>query len=84
LQATTKCGTSRCRYRINKDSRIDSRDLGPTGPTVSPSVPDIGEVKAENSIKNTGESHRDSQLVTVSPDESKWRREGDSNPTKFH
>ena len=66
-----------------KDSRIDSRDLGPTGPTVSPSVPDIGEVKTENPIEKTGESHRDSQLVTASPDESKWRRGGDSNPRYY-
>ena len=65
-----------------KDSRIDSRDLGPTGPTVSPSVSEIREMKTGNSIENTGESHRDSRLVTVGHDESNWRRGGDSNPTK--
>jgi integrase len=63
------------------DSRIDSRNLGATGQTVSPSVPDIGEMKTKNSLANIGESHRDSSLVTTSPEKSEWRREGDSNPT---
>ena len=62
------------------DSRIDSRSLGATGQTVSLSVPENGEVKTENHLENTGESHRDSQLVTMSHEKSEWRREGDSNP----
>src|ERR1039457_1684960 len=55
------------------DSRIDSRTLGATGQTVSPTVPDIGEVKTQNSLANTGESHRDSSLVTTSHEKSEWR-----------
>ena len=62
------------------DSRIDSRTLGPTGQTVSPTVTKIREMKTKNSLENTGESHRDSQLVTMSHEKSEWRREGDSNP----
>ncbi len=62
------------------DSRIDSRTLGASGQTVSPSVTKIREIQTENSIENTGESHRDSQLVTTSHEKSEWRREGDSNP----
>jgi hypothetical protein len=52
------------------DSRIDSRTLGVKGQTVSPAVPDIGEIKTKNSLANTGESHRDSSLVTTSPENS--------------
>jgi integrase len=63
------------------DSRIDSRTLGASGQTVSQGVPENGEMKTKNSLKNTGESHADSQLVTMSPEKSEWRREGDSNPT---
>jgi integrase len=62
------------------DSRIDSRNLGATGQTMSPSVTDIGETKTENHLENTGESLRDSQRVTMSHEKSEWRREGDSNP----
>ena len=62
------------------DSRIDSQNLGASGQTVSPSVSDIGEKKTGNTIENTGESHRDSSLVTMSHEKSDWRREGDSNP----
>jgi hypothetical protein len=64
------------------DSRIDSRTLGATGQTVSPAVTKIRETQTENSLENTDESHRDSQLVTMSHEKSEWRREGDSNPTK--
>jgi integrase len=39
------------------DSRIDSRNLGPKGQTVSPTVTKIREIKTENSIENKGESH---------------------------
>jgi integrase len=62
------------------DSRIDSRNSGPKGQTVSPTVTKIRELKTENIIANIGESHRDSQLVTTSHEKSQWRREGDSNP----
>ena len=62
------------------DSRIDSRTLGKSGQTVSPSVTKIREIQTENSLENTSESHRDAQLVTMSPEKSEWRREGDSNP----
>jgi integrase len=62
------------------DSRIDSRNLGATGQTVSPVVTKIREIKTKNGLANTGESHRDSQLVTTSHEKSEWRREGDSNP----
>ncbi|HEV2330748.1 MAG TPA: site-specific integrase [Verrucomicrobiae bacterium] len=62
------------------DSRIDSRTLGASGQSVSPTVTKNRETKIENHLENTGESHQDSQLVTVSPEDSEWRREGDSNP----
>ena len=62
------------------NSRIDSRTLGAPGQTVSPTVTKNRENKTENSIENIGESHRDSSLVTTSPEKSEWRREGDSNP----
>jgi hypothetical protein len=62
------------------DSRIDSRTLGKSGQTVSPSVTKIREIQTENSVENIGESHRDSSLVTTSHEKSEWRREGDSNP----
>jgi integrase len=61
------------------DSRIDSRTLGVSGQTMSPTVTKIREIKTENSLENTGESHRDSSLVTMSHEKSEWRREGDSN-----
>ena len=62
------------------DSRIDSRNLGKSGQTVSPAVTKIRETQTENHLENTGESLRDSQLVTMSHEKSDWRREGDSNP----
>ena len=55
------------------DSRIDSRNLGASGQAVSPTVTKKGETKIKNHLENTGESHQDSQLVTVSPEDSKWR-----------
>jgi hypothetical protein len=61
-------------------NRIDSRTLGATGQTVSPAVTKIRETQTENSVENTDESLRDSQLVTMSHEKSDWRREGDSNP----
>ncbi|MGA2279216.1 MAG: site-specific integrase, partial [Verrucomicrobiota bacterium] len=62
------------------DSRIDSRTLGKSGQTMSPAVTKIKETQTENSVENIDESHRDSQLVTMSHEKSEWRREGDSNP----
>ena len=62
------------------DSRIDSRNLGATGQTVSPPVTESRELKIKNSPTNTGESNRDASLVTTSHEKSEWRREGDSNP----
>ena len=62
------------------DSRIDSRTLGKSGQTVSQGVPKNGEMKTKNSLENTGESHHDASLVTMSHEKSEWRREGDSNP----
>ncbi len=64
------------------DSRIDSRNLGATGQTVSQPVTETRELKTKNSLANTGESNRDSSLVTTSHEKPEWRREGDSNPTK--
>jgi hypothetical protein len=65
------------------DSRIHSRTLGASGQEVSPTVLENEETKTENRHENTGGSHRYSRLVTVSYEDSNWRREGDSNPTKF-
>jgi integrase len=62
------------------DSRIDSRTLGASGQAVSQAVPENGEIKIGNHLINTGESHRDTSLVTMSHEKSEWRREGDSNP----
>jgi hypothetical protein len=42
---------------FGSDSRIDSRNLGPTGQTVSQPVTDSKKVKTENIIANKGESH---------------------------
>ena len=61
------------------DSRIDSRNSGPLGQTLSQPVTETREMKTKNGLENTGESHRDSQLVTMSHENLKWRREGDSN-----
>ena len=62
------------------NSRIDSRNLGATGQTVSQPVTETRELKTKKSLANTGESHHDSQLVTLGHEKSEWRREGDSNP----
>jgi integrase len=50
---------------FGSDSRIDSRTLGPTGQTVSPTVPNIGETKSENSIENIGESRGLTPVVAL-------------------
>ena len=55
------------------DSRIDSRNLGASGQTVSQPVTETREIKTKNSLANTGESHRDSSLVTTSHEKSEWR-----------
>ncbi len=61
-------------------SRIDFRNLGPTGQTVSRPVTETRELKTVNSLEKTGENHHNSPLVTMSPEKSEWRRGGDSNP----
>jgi len=66
------------------DSRIDSQTLGASGEVVSPSVTKNGGIKTENRIENSGESLRDSRLVAASHEDSRWRREGDSNLTILH
>jgi hypothetical protein len=60
------------------DSRIDSRTLGATGQSVSQPVIEKRELKTKKSLANTGESHGDSSPVTMSPEKSEWRREGDT------
>jgi hypothetical protein len=50
---------------FSSDSRIDSRTLGATGQTVSPTVPNIGETKSENSIENIGESRGLTPVVAL-------------------
>ena len=61
-------------------SRIDSRNLGQTGQTVSSPVTKNGEKKTKKSHENTGESQPNAPLVTTGHQKSEWRREGDSNP----
>ena len=50
---------------FGSDSRIDSRNLGPTGQTVSQPVTETRELKAENTIANKGESHDLTAAVPV-------------------
>lgn len=64
------------------DSRIASRTLVPAGQTVSPAVTETTGAQAEKTAENIDESRGESMLVTVSPEKSKWRREGDSNLAK--
>jgi len=69
---------------FGSDSRIDSRNLGPKGQTVSQLVTETRELKTKKSLANTGKSHLDSSLVTTSHEKSEWRREGDSKlPKRF-
>ena len=50
---------------FSSDSRIDSRTLGASSQTVSPTVPNIGETKVENSIENIGESRDLTPVVAL-------------------
>jgi len=50
---------------FGSDSRIDSRNLGPTGQTVSQPVTEIRELKTKKSIANKGESHDLTAAVPV-------------------
>jgi hypothetical protein len=50
---------------FGSDSRIDSRNLGPTGQTVSQPVTETREMKIENTIANKGESHDLTAAVPV-------------------
>jgi len=50
---------------FGSDSRIDSRNLGPTGQTVSQPVTEKRELKTENTIANKGESHDLTAAVPV-------------------
>jgi hypothetical protein len=47
------------------DSRIDSRNLGPTGQTVSRPVTETREFKTENIVANKGGSHDLTLAVAV-------------------
>ena len=48
------------------DSRIDSRNLGPTGQTVSPTVPNIGETKSENTVAVRTRARRAKSVCSAS------------------
>ena len=50
---------------FGSDSRIDSRNLGATGQTVSQPVTETRELKTENTIANKGESHNLTAAVPV-------------------
>jgi hypothetical protein len=50
---------------FGSDSRIDSRNLGPTGQMVSPPVTETGELKTEKNNANKGESHDLTAAVPV-------------------
>ncbi len=50
---------------FGSDSRIDSRNLGPTGQTVSQPVTEMKEMKNENTIANKGEIHDLTAAVPV-------------------
>jgi len=62
------------------DSQIDSQTSVKSCPAVSSAVLGIREIKSRESAENVGENHSQSLAVTVSPEKSKWRRGGDSNP----
>lgn len=52
-------------FNTKSDSRIDSRTLGPSGQSVSPSVQEHGVMKVENHPANTDESHTLAPAVTT-------------------
>jgi integrase len=58
------------------DSRIDSRNLGPTGQTVSRPVTETRELKTENIIANKGGSHDLTLAVAVCHSEQQSGVEG--------
>jgi hypothetical protein len=58
------------------DSRIDSRNLGPTGQTVSRPVTETRELKTENIIANKGGSHDLTLAVAVCHSEQQSGIEG--------
>jgi hypothetical protein len=62
------------------DTQIDTQTLVNGGQAASPAVLGIAETKKGKTIENIGESHGESLAVTAGQEESKWRREGDSNP----
>jgi integrase len=62
------------------NTQILTQDLVHSGQSVSPSVPQNGVAKVEETIENIGENNSQPPSVTASHEKSKWRREGDSNP----
>ncbi len=52
-------------FSTKSDSRIDSRNLGPTGQSVSPSVQECGVMKIEKHPVNADESHALAPTVTT-------------------
>ena len=68
------------------DSRIDSRNLGATGPTVASSVPNNGAMKTEKSLDNTGESHDSTPAVAICHSEPSTGVSGFESPPlrQFH
>ena len=62
------------------DSRIDSRNLGPTGQTVSRPVTETRELKTENIIANKGGSHDLTLAVAVCHSEQQSGIEGVRDP----
>jgi hypothetical protein len=66
--------------RPSANTQILTQNLVQSGQLVSPSVPQNGVAKAKETIENIGENHSQSQSVTESHEQSKWRRGGDSNP----
>ena len=69
---------------FGSDSRIDSRNLGPTGQTVSQPVTETRELKTENSIENKGESHDLTAAVPVCHSEPESGDLGFESPSLRH
>jgi integrase len=63
------------------DSRIDSRNLGATGPTVASSVPNNGAMKTEKNLENTGESHDSTPAVAICHSEPSTGVSGFESPS---
>jgi len=64
------------------NSRIDSRNLGATGQTVSQPVTEARELKIEKSIENKGESHGLTATVPVCRSEPEKGIDGIRNPIR--